>query len=325
MSDPGAFTNERETEEQQHAPEPFLGEEEAPPSGKQEKARGLWSDAWYDLRRKPLFWVSITLIVIFMLMALFPSLFTSTDPYAFDLSKRTDGPESGHIFGYDLQGRDVYARSVYGAQVSILVGLVAALGVGLVGGAAGIIAGYYGGWIDAVLSRIGDVFFGLPFVLGAIVLLSTFIDPTKSGDPTKIKVVVILAIVVLSWPQFARVMRSSVIATKQSDYVQAARALGAGHTRIMVRHILPNAISPLIVMTTIALGVFVGVEATLSFLGVGLRPPIISWGIAISDAQTYLDIAPHMLLVPAAFLSAAVLGFVMLGEAVREAIDPKLK
>lgn len=325
MSDPSAFARASQAEE--HPPEHQLGDDDEAVNGvaKKEKARGLWSDAWYDLRRKPLFWISVALIVIFLVMAVFPSLFTDVDPDKSELSKRTDGPEPGHVFGYDLQGRDVYARSVYGAQVSILVGMVAALGVGIFGGFMGVVAGYFGGWLDAVLSRIGDVFFGLPFVLGAIVLLSTFIDPTKSGDPTKIKVVVILAIVALSWPQFARVMRSSVIATKQADYVQAARALGAGHTRIITRHILPNAISPLIVMTTIALGVFVGVEATLSFLGVGLRPPIISWGIAISDAQTYLDIAPHMLLVPAGFLSAAVLGFVMLGEAVREAIDPKLK
>lgn len=333
MSDPGAFTSARQSVEQAR-PEHQLSQDEAAIAEaatqadarrKPEKVRGLWTDAWYELRHKVLFWVALVLIVIFVTMAVWPSLFTSADPYRQNLQNIQATPDGNHWFGTDLIGRDVYARSIYSARVSILVGMVAAICVGLLGGLVGVLAGYFGGWLDALLSRIADIVFGLPFILGAIVVLSTFSDPTRSPDPTKMKVLVIASLVLLSWPQFFRVMRSSVIATKQADYVQAARALGAGHRRIITRHLLPNAVAPLIVMVTIAFGIFVGAEATLSFLGIGIRPPVISWGVMISDAQAYIDIAPHMLLGPGGFLSAAVLGFVMLGEAVREALDPKLR
>lgn len=295
------------------------------PEGPKDASRSLWSDAWYTLRRKPIFWISMAIIITFVLMAVWPSLFTSVDPDTRDLTKRLDPPESGHWFGFDRQGRDVYSRTIYGARISVIVGVAAALGVGVFGGTVGVLAGYFGGWVDALLSRIADMFFGLPFILGAIVVLSTFSDPLKAQEETRVTMLVIVTMIVLAWPQYFRVMRSSVLTTKHADYVQAARALGAGHRRLISRHILPNAIAPLIVMATISLGVFIGLEATLSFLGVGLRPPIISWGVAISDAQEFLDSAPHMLLFPAGFLAVAVLGFVLMGEAVREALDPKLR
>ncbi|MEV1158195.1 ABC transporter permease [Micromonospora chokoriensis] len=291
-----------------------------------EKPRGLLGDAWRDLRRKPLFWISATLIVIFLLMAAFPSLFApGGDPANGALSRSLNKPGADGWFGYDVQGRDVYARVIYGARASIQVAVLSVLGTLLIGGTMGIISGYRGGWVDALLSRIADVFFGLPFVLGAIVILTTFNGSGSGNSKNKIMGLVTASLIVLSWPVVMRLMRSSVLATKEADYIVAARALGAGTGRIILKHLLPNCLAPLLVYGTIMVGSFIGAEATLSFLGVGLKSPVVSWGIMISDGQQFVRVAPGLVFFPAAFLVTAVLSFVMLGEAVREALDPKLR
>ncbi|MEU0081461.1 ABC transporter permease [Micromonospora tulbaghiae] len=296
-----------------------------PESAKQQKPRGLLGDAWIDLRRKPLFWISATIIVVFLVMAAFPWLFTSGDAVNGTLERSRVEPSSSAWFGYDVQGRDVYARVIYGARASIVVAVVSTVLTLLVGGAMGIIAGYRGGWVDALLSRIADIFFGLPFVLGSIVILTTFNGSGTDNGEWTIMGLVILSLSVLSWPVVMRLMRSSVLATKEADYIVAARALGAGTGRIILKHLLPNCLAPLLVYGTIMVGSFIGAEATLSFLGIGLKSPVVSWGIMISEAQNYIRVSPFLLFFPAAFLVAAVLSFVMLGEAVREALDPKLR
>lgn len=299
-----------------------------------DRPRGLWSDAWRTLRRKPLFIASAVLILIYVLMAAFPSLFTSVDPTYSDLSRNLEPPIWGNWFqsgvdgqfGYDIQGRDVFSRTIYGARASVVVGLSAVLGNMIIGGLIGIFAGYTGRWIDSGLSRLGDIFLGLPFVLGALIILSTFAPPAEDRpSAVRITILVIMTLVALGWPSYARIMRSSVISTKQLEYVQAARALGAGPARIIFRHVLPNAIAPMIVVSTISIGSYIGMEATLSFLGVGLRDPVISWGVMVSDGIYYREAAPHMMLFPGIFLTGAVLSFVMLGDAVRDALDPKLR
>ncbi|MFC0030287.1 ABC transporter permease [Micromonospora chaiyaphumensis] len=292
---------------------------------KQQKPRGLLGDAWRDLRRKPLFWISAALILVFLLMAAFPSLFTSGDAVNGDLARSRVEPSASAWFGYDVQGRDVYARVIYGARASIVVAVLSTLCTLLIGGAMGIIAGYRGGWVDALLSRIADIFFGLPFVLGSIVILTTFNGSGSDNNEWQIMGLVITSMVVLLWPVVMRLMRSSVLATKEADYILAARALGAGTGRIILKHLLPNCLAPLLVYGTIMVGSFIGAEATLSFLGIGLKSPVVSWGIMISEAQNYIRVSPFLLLFPAAFLVTAVLSFVMLGEAVREALDPKLR
>ncbi|MEV0809974.1 ABC transporter permease [Micromonospora sp. NPDC050200] len=296
-----------------------------PENAHNEKPRGLLGDAWRDLRRKPLFWISATFIVIFVLMSVFPSLFTSGDPTNGTLSRSRVEPSGDAWFGYDVQGRDVYARVIYGANASIVVSLLSVMGTMLIGGTMGIIAGYKGGWVDAVLSRVADIFFGLPFVLGAIVILTTFNGAGTDNSEWKIKGLVIASLVLLGWPVVMRLMRSSVLATKEADYIVAARAMGAGSGRIILKHLLPNCLAPLLVYGTIMVGSFIGAEATLSFLGIGLKHPVVSWGIMINEAQAYLRPSPFLLFFPSAFLVTAVLSFVMLGEAVREALDPKLR
>lgn len=288
------------------------------------KPRSLWSDAWRDLRRRPLFIISGAVIVALVIIALFPGWFTSVDPGHKDLDFSRKPPSSDAWFGYDLQGRDVWARVVYGARWTLLVGVAASLLTVLIGAFFGILAGYFGRWVDGLLSRIGEVFFGLPFVLGAIVILNLVRNAQIRGA-LPIVGAVVASIAVLSWPVAMRIMRSAAIAAKQQDYVKAARALGASSSRIIFKHMLPNCLAPVLVYGTIALGAFIGAEATLSFLGIGLRDPAVSWGVMISDARNYVRIAPHMLLFPAGFLTATVLAFVMLGDAVREALDPKLR
>ena len=265
---------------------------------KPERARSLGRDAWQELRGRPLFWMSAGLILLFVLMAIFPQLFTRTDPRFADLSKARERPSGDAWFGRDGQGYDVYARTIYGARASILVGLFATLFTLIVGSTIGIISGYRGGWLDAVISRIGEIFLGIPGLLGGILFLYVF--PSDLDTPFIAvvgKVAVVLGL--LGWPVIARLMRSSVLQVKPNDYVQAARALGA----------------------------YISVEATLSFLGIGLQAPAISWGIAISEASGIglIRAAPHMLVFPSIFLSLTVLAFIMLGDAVRDALDPKLR
>ncbi|MCQ4044015.1 ABC transporter permease [Streptantibioticus rubrisoli] len=279
--------------------------------------RSLWNDAWHDLRRKPIFYVSSLLILFLIVISLWPSLMTSTSPYACDLGKSQMGPANGHPFGFDTQGCDVYARTIYGARASVAVGIFTTLGVAILGSVLGGLAGFYGGWWDAILSRISDIFFGIPILLGGVVILSVI----KGGSITT----VVGFMVLLGWPQVARIARGAVITAKQQDYVQAARALGASSSRMLLRHITPNALAPVIVVATINLGMYISLEATLSYLGVGLKPPTVSWGIDISQASTMIRNAPHMLLWPAGALSITVLAFIMLGDAVRDALDPKLR
>ncbi|MFD5099034.1 ABC transporter permease [Streptomyces albidochromogenes] len=290
---------------------------------KPEKARSLWSDAWHDLRRNPLFVISAVLIVFLLTMAAFPGLFTSADPRHADLANHyLQKPKWGNFFapdwfGYDVQGRSIYARVIYGARASIAVGVIVTLLVTIVGTITGMLAGYFGGWIDTLLSRITDIFFGVPFILGAMVVLTSFEE--------RHVYVVILALAFLGWTQIARVARGSVITIKQADYVMAAKALGASTTRILLRHILPNAMAPVIVVATIALGGYISAEATLSFLGIGLAEPTVSWGVDISSGQEQLRNAAFVLIIPSIMVSITVLAFIMLGDAVRNALDPKLR
>jgi len=291
-----------------------------------EGARSLWSDAWKELRRNPLFWISSALILLFVVMAAVPQIFTSTDPNFAELSRSREKPSSRAWFGMDTQGYDIYARTIFGARSSILVGVLTTAATLIFGSFVGIIAGYTGGWVDAVLSRVSEVFFAIPLLLGGILILYSF---PSDIDTSYLVVVlkVVFALAILGWPNLHRLMRSSVLQVKPNDYVSAARALGASPGRIIVSHILPNSLAPVIVVSTINLGAFIATEATLSFLGIGLQPPAISWGLAISEASGIglIRAAPHMLIFPSIFLSLTVLAFIMLGDAIRDALDPKLR
>lgn len=290
------------------------------------KGRSLWSDAWTELRHNKIFWVSAVLITFFMVMAIFPQLFTDGDPTYADLSRAREKPSPDAWFGMDGQGYDVYVRTIYGARASIMVGLMSSAFVLVVGLIMGVIAGFASGWMDAVLSRLGEIFIAIPLLLGGILLLTIY--PNQAGDPYLLIVFkIVFVISLLSWPRVMRIMRSSVLQVKPAEYVLAARALGASPWRVIRSHIIPNSMAAVIVVATIDLGAYIAVEATLSFLGIGLQPPAISWGLAISQASGLGAVrnAPHMLIFPSIFLSLTVLSFILLGDAVRDALDPKLR
>lgn len=280
------------------------------------KPRTVWGDAWELMRGRPLFWVSSILILLILLVAIFPTFFAPFPPNAQCFLANSDGgPQPGHPFGFTRQGCDVYSRVVHGAQASVLVGLLATLIVTIFGGVVGAIAGYYGGWLDAILSRIGDVFFAIPTILGAIVLMSVF--------PDRNALLVAVVIAVFAWPQIARIMRGAVLSAKQSDYVIASTAVGVSRFRILVRHVLPNAIAPVIAVATVSLGTYIVAEATLSFLGLGFPSSVMSWGNDIGQARISILTNPMTMIYPAAALSLTVLSFLMLGDVVRDALDPK--
>ncbi|OBF45677.1 peptide ABC transporter permease [Mycobacterium sp. 852002-50816_SCH5313054-b] len=275
---------------------------------------GFWRDTWRALRRRPKFVVAAALIALIVVVALFPALFTGIDPSYADPSQSLLRPSAAHWFGTDLQGHDIYARTVYGARASLTVGLGATLLVFVVGGALGALAGFYGGWIDAVVSRITDVFFGLPLLLAAIVIM---------GVMHHRRVWTVVAILALfGWPQVARVTRGAVLEVRASDYVVAAKALGLNNFQNLARHVLPNALGPVFAVCTLAFGVFIVTEASLSYLGVGLPASVVSWGGDINLAQSRLRSGSPILFYPAGALAVTVLAFMMMGDALRDALDP---
>ena len=279
-------------------------------------ATSMWSDAWRTLRRNPLFIISAILIVFIIFVALFPGVFTKTDPNYFTLDDSLEPARPGHPFGFDMQGCDVYARVVYGTRTSLSVGILSTLIVVAVGTLIGAIAGFCGGWIDAVLSRIVDIFMAIPMLLGAIVVLQMFRTVTSIW-----KVVLVLAL--FGWVSTARIARGAVLSSKNLEFNTASTALGSTPMRNLFRHILPNSLAPIIVIATTSLGSYIVSEATLSFLGIGLPSTTVSWGGDISNAQSILRTDPMVLFYPSVALAVTVLAFIMMGDAVKDALDPK--
>lgn len=277
-----------------------------------------WGEAWRYLRRRPLFWIAAVMILVAILLAIAPGLFTSTDPRLCELSKSLAPAEPGHPFGFNRQGCDIYARVIYGARASVAVGVLTTILVVVLGSLIGAIAGFFGGWIDSVLSRITDIFFAIPLVLAAIVVMQMFKE-----HRTIITVVLVLGL--FGWVSIARITRGAVVSIKNEEFVQSARSIGASSWRILFSHILPNAAAPIISYATVALGTYIVAEATLSFLGIGLPPTFVSWGGDISDAQASLRVAPAVLFYPAGALGLTVLSFIMMGDVVRDALDPKAR
>lgn len=279
-------------------------------------ATSMWADAWRTLRRNPLFIISGLLIIFIIVVAIAPGLFTKQDPNACDLGNSLSPSTAGHPFGFDLQGCDVYTRVVYGTRTSLSVGVLSTLLVVIVGTLIGAVAGFFGGWIDAVLSRITDIFFALPMLLGAIVVLQMF---KTSKSIWKI----VLVLTLFGWVGVCRIARSAVLKSKNLEFNTASTALGSTPARNLFRHILPNSLAPIIVIATTSLASYIVAEATLSFLGVGLPTTTVSWGGDISSAQTNLQTDPLVLFYPSAALAITVLAFIMMGDAVKDALDPK--
>ena len=284
-----------------------------------EKRSNLWLDAWRDLRRRPVFWLSSLLIVGLVVVALFPSLFTNTPPNnECYLSNSNGAPIAGHPLGFTKQGCDIYSRLIFGASTSLAVGFIVITMTTLIGLVFGALSGFYGGWLDSVLSRVGDIFFSIPYILAAVVVMSVLSQYRSVWS-------ISLAIGLFAWPATARVLRSEILRVKNADFVMASTALGLSRFKILLGHVLPNSIAPVIVITTLSLAGAIVAEASLSFLGVGLGSDIMSWGNDINQAQRDLRVAPQTLIYPSLALFITVFAFISLGELARDALDPKAR
>ena len=262
--------------------------------------------------------VTLGLSVIGLLVfgAIFAPFVTSADPFHIDLSKSLVPPSSEHWLGTDVQGRDVWTRLVYGARVSLLVGLVSqgiALGIGVL---MGLLSGFYGKWTDEVIMRLADVTLAFPSLLLLIAMAAAF-EPSLT--------VVCVVIGVVGWAAMARLVRGQVLVVRELEYVQAMRALGMKDARVLWRHVLPNVIAPVVIAATLGIAGAIMAEAALSFLGLGVQPPTPSWGSMIADSRdlSQLRNAPWTSLAPGLAIGAAVLGFNLLGDALRDALDPR--
>lgn len=252
-------------------------------------------------------------LLLFAACAAFPGLFARHDPRRCDLSRSLDGPSLEHPFGRSVFGCDYLAETVYASRNSLTIAAVTVVGTTLIALVLGSIAGYYGGWRDVLISRATDVWTAVPLLLGGIVVLSAL--QTRSVWSVS------LVLLLFGWPPMVRQQRASVQAAAAQEYVTAAQALGASPRRVLVRHVLPNAVRPLLAYATAYGGLVIGVEATLTYIGVGLQQPTLSWGLLLLSAQNRLSMAPH-LIIPAVFLVVVVSSLVLLGQGLRRAADP---
>jgi peptide/nickel transport system permease protein len=257
----------------------------------------------------------MVLVAIFLMFALFAPWIAPQDPAKIDLPSRLQAPNAAHWFGTDELGRDIFSRLIFGARISMLVGGSVVAGSLLIGLVVGSIAGYYGGWADKFFSVVlMNAFLSFPGILLAIAFVA-FLGPGIFN--------LILALCIGGWVGYARLVRAQVLAVKEKEFVEAARALGASDWRIVTRHILPNIIQPVIVQAAIGMAGAVLAEATMSFLGLGVPPPTASWGSMLNDARAHLFDSPHMVLFPAAAVMLAVLSFNFIGDALRDYMDPR--
>jgi peptide/nickel transport system permease protein len=255
-------------------------------------------------------------ITFFILTALIGPWLAPYDPIVPAPLERLQGPSAQHLFGTDAIGRDVFSRVLYGARISMLIGLIS-VGISSVTGTfLGLIAGYFGRWVDSVIMRWMDIMLAFPAILLAI-FITAILGPNLNNTMIAVGIVYI--------PRFARVVRSSVLSLKEELFVQAIRHLGGGHRRVMLKHILPNALPPVIVFATLGLGTAVLSAAALGFLGLGAQPPHAEWGAMLSDGRKYLELAPHVVIFPGGAIFLFVLGYNLLGDGLRDVLDPVLR
>jgi peptide/nickel transport system permease protein len=272
--------------------------------------------AWRRLLRRRGAMLGLAFVIFFVLLALFAPYIAPYDPVATSWSAVRKAPSAEYWFGTDEIGRDVLSRVVWGARASLLAGLVSVCISMALGVPIGLLAGYVGGWVDGLISRFTDSMLAVPFLILAIAL-AAFLGPSLTNA--------MIAIGVSATPVFIRLTRAQVLAVKVEDYVEAARAVGNPHWRIALRHILPNVLPPLIVQSTLAIAAAVIAEASLSFLGLGQQPPAPSWGSMLNTAKNFVDQAPWMAVWPGVSIFLLVLSFNLLGDGLRDALDPRHK
>ena|SRR5699024_5808300 len=274
-----------------------------------------WKNFYKKLRKNKAAMVGGFLILFFIIVALIGPYFTPYEPNTQDVINKLQPPSSEHWFGTDHHGRDIFSRIIHGMSITLYVGFLSVAFGATAGVILGIVAGYYGGRTDSIIMRIMDVLLAFPGILLALAIVSVLGGSLKN---------VIIAVAIFSIPVFARIVRGSTLETRKLEYIDAMKALGASDFRIIFKHILPNVSSPIIVQATLNIATAVLTASGLSFLGLGAQPPMPEWGAMLSDGRNYLYNAPHVAFFPGVMIVAVVLAFNILGDGLRDALDPKM-
>ncbi|MGE6377175.1 ABC transporter permease [Peribacillus muralis] len=290
---------------------PILPHKEA-----EDKVISPWKEGWKSFKKNKVALVGLGIVLFFILIAIFAPLIA---PYSFEEQKLSDkhlAPSAEHWFGTDEFGRDILSRVIYGSRISIGVGFLSVAGSVLVGSFLGIIAGYYGKWIDTIISRVFDIILAFPSILLAIAVVAVLGPSLRNA---------LIAIAIVNVPIFGRLLRSRVLTVKEEEYVTAAKAIGMGDGRILLHHVLPNSLAPIIVQGTLAIATAIIECAALGFLGLGAQPPAPEWGKMLADSRSFIIQAPWTVLFPGLAIMLTVLGFNLMGDGLRDALDPRMK
>lgn len=305
---------------------------EIAPAGRASKSRGIWADAFLKIvREKPMGLFGGLLVVLFVVMAVGAPVVAPYGPNELGAGERLVGPEVGNFFGTDNLGRDIFSRVVYGARVSMTISLVAVAAATIISLSLGIVSGFFGGWVDNVIQRFVDGFIAFPGLVLLLAVVAVFRDaeapflPSEGLFRTQI-VLLMVTIGILLGVGNSRVIRGSTLVVTNETYVEAARSIGASNSRIMRSYILPNVMAPMITLATLGLGTAILIEASLSFLGLGVPPDVATWGGMLNrEARAYMTESVWIAIFPGLALSLAVFGFNMLGDALRDVLDPRLR
>lgn len=292
--------------------------EAAPKKTARKRKRGQMAEIWRRMRRNKLAMIGLVIVFILLVIAVFANQIADYNTVAIkqNVVNRLQGPSAEHWCGTDEFGRDIFARLIHGARISLLVGVVAVCIALITGGTLGAVAGYFGGVADNIIMRIMDIFLSIPILLLAIMIVAALGSSMMN---------LMIAIGLASMPTFARIVRASVLSVKDQEFVEAARAIGAKNHHIILRHIIPNCLSPIIVQATLRVATAILSTASLSFIGLGIQAPAPEWGAMLASGRAYIRDAPHIVVIPGLLIMITILALNLLGDGLRDALDPKLK
>jgi peptide/nickel transport system permease protein len=279
----------------------------------QRRTKGAAARVWAELRRNRLAGIGVVFLAVIVLLAIFAPFVTEYEPQQQNLLARLNSPTSAHWLGTDDKGRDVLTRMVYGARVSLFVGIVGTAGGVLAGALLGMLSGYFGGWIDQLVMRLMDIMLAFPGILLAMLIIAV-LGPSMWN--------LIFAIAIWGTPALARIVRGTVLSLREQEFIEAAHAIGASSYRVMLMHLLPNSSAPIIVYTTLGVAAAILTAAALGFLGLGVPPPMPEWGMMLSEGRQYLRTAPHLVMFPGITIFLTLLALNFIGDALRDALDP---
>ena len=280
------------------------------------KKTNQMKEIWRRFRKSKTAMLGLCLLIFVLCIAIFADVITPYENAISQSANRLDGPSAAHIFGTDELGRDLFARIVHGSRYSLLIGVSTSVLALVIGGLLGAIAAYYGGWVDNIIMRLTDVVMTVPPILLSLAVVAALGGSLRN---------LLIAITISCVPSMLRLVRSVVLGVVDEDYIEAARSYGASDMRIILKYVIPNALGPIIVTTTMNVANMILSAAGLSFLSLGVQPPAPEWGALLSDAKTYMFTAPHLLYIPGIFIVIAALSFNLAGDGLRDALDPKLK